>query len=131
MNWWVDVNETTGCWEWAKARDPQGYGRVGILGTSRSMLAHRYLYELLVGPIPDGLTLDHLCRNPCCVRPSHLEPVTARENSSRGMGPTWIARRTGVCSRGHSEWRVRLDRPGQRQCRVCDMERNRARRRVK
>ena len=78
----------TGCWLWTGATTPGGYGRltVGsqIDGTRRQVRAHRRSYERLVGPIPDGLDLDHLCRTPGCVNPEHLEPVTRRENIRRG-----------------------------------------------
>lgn len=70
------------CWEWQAAVDPNGYGRFSISG--RMLGAHRVAYILLVGPIADDLDLDHLCRNRRCVRPSHLEPVTRRENLLRG-----------------------------------------------
>ncbi len=71
----------TGCWVWQHYLDPHGYGRCK---TGRSSLAHRNVYEEHRGPIPEGLTLDHLCRNPPCVNPDHLEPVTNAENSRRG-----------------------------------------------
>jgi HNH endonuclease len=69
------------CWLWTAATN-YGYGVFRI--DRRSIYAHRYAYELLVGPIPDGLQLDHLCRVPPCVNPTHLEPVTHRENILRG-----------------------------------------------
>lgn len=76
------VDRDTGCWVWRGGRMPFGYGSVWLDGRTR--LAHRVFYERLVGPIPDGLQLDHLCRNPPCVNPAHLEPVTHTENSRRG-----------------------------------------------
>lgn len=71
-----------GCWVWNGAKSPLGYGRVSRDG--RWQEAHRVVYEDLRGPIPKGLSLDHLCRNPSCVNPDHLEPVTHRENLRRG-----------------------------------------------
>lgn len=70
------------CWEFTGCRDARGYGRIGRDG--KTVLAHRAVYELLVGPIPDGLELDHLCRNPPCCNPDHLDPVTHAENVRRG-----------------------------------------------
>lgn len=74
----------TGCWEWQRAKDPSGYGRMRSDGSTR--LAHRVFYERANGPIPEGLPLDHLCRNPSCVNPDHLEPVTPAVNIQRGVG---------------------------------------------
>lgn len=75
--------DTSGdCWEWQGAVDPNGYGRFHIDG--RMLGAHRVTYQMLVGEIPEGRDLDHLCRNRRCVRPSHLEPVSRYENLMRG-----------------------------------------------
>lgn len=71
------------CWEWSgSVIKSTGYGQVWADGTNH--LAHRVVYELLIGPIPEGLQLDHLCRNRRCVNPEHLEPVTGKENIRRG-----------------------------------------------
>lgn len=77
-----DRGYKTKCWIWQRCLSPQGYGAVG---RSKGSTAHRYMYEKLVGPVPDGLTLDHLCRVRPCVNPEHLEPVTNAVNSRRGM----------------------------------------------
>ena len=73
-----------GCWEWTGSLTGAGYGKVLTFRSVR--VAHRVLYELLVGPVPDGRELDHLCRNRRCVRPDHLEPVTHLENVRRSAG---------------------------------------------
>lgn len=80
------VDPETGCWLWQLKRDRHGYGRVRRTGRGEALvqLAHRWVYEELVGPIPEGLVIDHLCRNPPCVNPKHLEPVTPGENFRRG-----------------------------------------------
>ena len=72
----------TPCWIWIKATDDRGYGRIAHRG--RNVRAHRLYYETLKGPVPPGLELDHLCRNPACVNPDHLDPVTHRVNVRRG-----------------------------------------------
>jgi len=86
----------SGCHEWSASRNKAGYGTVGRgYGESkRSMLAHRFVYEMLVGPIPEGMVLDHLCANPPCVNTDHLEPVTRKENKRRGGEPHFELRGT-------------------------------------
>lgn len=81
---WLKVagRETDGCWLWTGALLANGYG---MFRASKSMAAHRWAYEHVVGPIPEGLQLDHLCRVRNCVNPSHLEPVTQAENIRRGF----------------------------------------------
>jgi hypothetical protein len=70
------------CLDWVGRRNEKGYGLVWLDG--RQQRAHRVVYELLVGSIPDGLVIDHLCRNRACVNPDHMEPVTVWENTRRG-----------------------------------------------
>lgn len=79
----VDMGYGTPCWRWGGNIGSTGYGWKW-LGRKKQVLAHRYMYEQEHGPIPDGLHLDHLCRNPPCVNPAHLEPVTVGENIRRG-----------------------------------------------
>jgi HNH endonuclease len=78
----VDQGDGTGCWLWTGAKLHGGYGH--MRGGTADTTAHRIAYELLVGPIPKGLEIDHLCRVRACVRPDHLEPVTRAENDRRG-----------------------------------------------
>lgn len=75
-----------GCWVWLRSRDRDGYGWASL--DNKTYSAHRLVFVLLGGVIPDGLVLDHLCRVRHCVNPAHLEPVTNRENLARGDTPT-------------------------------------------
>lgn len=116
---WAKVEVTDGCWTWSGHIKQSGYGAFGV--RNREVRVHRFAYELLVGPIPDGLVIDHLCRNKLCVRPDHLEAVTQRENAMRGMSPIAIAHRTNVCKRGHklTPENVYVSARGCRACRAC------------
>lgn len=115
----VDKQSPTGCWLWTGPQDPRGYGRFWF--EQKPSRAHRRSYEWLVGPIPEGLVLDHLCRVRNCVRPDHLEPVTNRENILRGVSPTARNAVKTHCSQGHpydsSNTYVRPG--GGRDCRAC------------
>lgn len=84
------------CWVWTGARNAKGYGVTSSIEQER--LVHRAMYRLLVGPIPDGYFVDHLCRNPSCCNPAHLEPVTPGENTRRGLEARGKATH---CKRGH------------------------------
>jgi hypothetical protein len=126
----------SGCVTWTGATS-RGYGR--FRDGTKTFLAHRWAYETFVGPIPDGLELDHLCRNPGCVNPDHLEPVTGRENKHRGNTIAAANAAKTHCPAGHlyddantivqpKPWGV------SRKCRTCKQARDReydARRRLK
>lgn len=124
----VRVNTATGCWEWLAHVDYRGYGRISP-SCGGELRAHRLVYELLVGPIPVGLDLDHICHstdNTCrggvchhrrCVNPAHLEPVTRSENGRRQASARWTH-----CIHGHEltpENTYRSPSGKQRRCRTC------------
>ena len=119
---WPKVEKTDTCWLWTAGKSHDGYGFIGTGGRrAPHVYAHRYAYESLVGPIPDGLQLDHLCRVRNCVNPAHLEPVTARVNHSR----TPKATKTH-CVRGHEYAAGNLViQRGRRTCGRCARERKR------
>lgn len=133
---WSRVNKTDTCWLWTGtgSRTGLGYGRFQPeLGNPRLVGSHRWAYEQLVGPIPPGLHLDHLCRTPSCVNPAHLEPVTNRENQLRGVGfPARNAAKTH-CPQGHpyAGPNLYIAANGGRICRTCLRERARVRYRAK
>lgn len=138
----VDKAGPNGCWTWTAACNENGYGQFNLstaepiragARTSRVM-AYRYAYELLIGPIPGKMQIDHLCRNRGCVNPEHLEPVTARVNVLRG--DTFVAAQAAQthCLRGHeftpeNTWTARGTR--KRNCRTCHRERARIYREAK
>lgn len=98
QRFWSKVDKTPDCWNWIAGKT-MGYGsfQIGTAKKGKTVLAHRLSYELLVQPIPVGLTIDHLCRNRACVKPDHLEIVCLAENIRRGM--KGILRTH--CSKGH------------------------------
>lgn len=112
-----------GCWTWSKGLSKgTRYAVVNVNG--QRVYVHRYVYEQVVGPVPEGLELDHLCRNRACVRPDHLEPVTHKVNTHRGEAPGVVARLTDTCARGHvGDW---YEYGGRRWCRGCKRPRNAA-----
>jgi hypothetical protein len=108
----------SGCWLWTGALH-DGYGQFCIR-TGLVRRAHRVCWELMRGPIPDGLQIDHLCRTPSCVNPDHLEPVTPRVNTLRSTSLSALNARKTHCLRGHplDDANTRVYR-GQRNCRAC------------
>lgn len=122
----VDKNGSGGCWLWTGKLASNGYAEFSH--DRKRDRAHRYAYELLVGPIPEGLVIDHVwergCRHRHCVNPAHLEPVPNGENIRRGFAPAHIAHRSNTCKRGHSlkdAWKN--PKTGWRQCLTCKRER--------
>lgn len=117
---WEKVEKTDSCWLWHGARMRTGHGRF-YDGNAR-IAAHRFSYTEMVGPIPEGLVLDHLCMNPPCVNPVHLEPVTSRENLARAV----VAHRPMYCPQGHPYSEANTDnRNGRRYCIACRTTRSR------
>lgn len=110
----VDRRSDAECWLWLAATAGAGYGQFGANG--KSVRAHRYAYEALVGPIPDGLEIDHLCNIRLCVNPGHMEPVTHAENVRRGLrlntirGPLDGTTALEVTRRAHGVTRTELAR---------------------
>ena len=119
-SFWRRVHKTEKCWNWQGFVLDSGYGQIATRKkptASGTRLAHRVAYELVVGPIPEGLDLDHLCRNRICVNPSHLEPVTDKENVRRGLHGVLRTH----CKYNHelTPENTRHDRDGGRRCRTC------------
>lgn len=118
-----------GCWGWNGNTSRDGYPKTGYIREGKfrgEQLVHRIMYRLLVDEIPEGLTLDHLCRNVGCVRPSHCEPVTRAENTSRTRGYRPLP---SHCQYGHpfdeeNTW-LRVAR-NERVCKACNRRRTNA-----
>ena len=126
----VEIVES-GCWEWRGYIKADGYGQVA--DSDRKMrLAHRIAYREFVGPIPDGMTLDHLCRVRHCVNPEHLEPVSQRENTLRGDTITARQAAQTHCKNGHelTPDNIYRRKNGGRNCRACSIARSAARRKA-
>jgi hypothetical protein len=125
---WSKVHQTAECWVWTAARSQTGYGNFAVRvgpGQQRWLQAHQVAFELRRGPIPDGLEIDHLCRNRACVNPDHLEPVTRRENVRRGAAGKRFSERTH-CGSGHEYTALNtivvIRKNGQplRRCKACE-----------
>lgn len=117
----------SGCWVWLGASTKGGYGLINVRQLNKC--AHRVSYETYIGPIPDGLTIDHLCRFTLCVNPAHLEPVSITENILRGQGPSARQARQTCCPKCGGEYSrhstcVRGRVKVYRRCRRCATENN-------
>jgi hypothetical protein len=118
------------CWLWVGAINRGGYGHMSVKYEDgwRVRTVHRVAFRILIGPIPEGLELDHLCRVRRCCNPWHLEPVTKTVNIRRGLAPVtsgrWLRDRTH-CPKGHpyNEENTRVSSSGRRHCRTCDRDR--------
>jgi hypothetical protein len=118
-----------GCWLWRGAINSNKYGMIKRGG--RSVRAHRLFYTELVGPIPDGMVLDHICRVRHCVNPDHLRVVTSLENSMCGYGVCAVNARKTHCPKGHpyNEQNLLPRKDGHRSCRICKSANDSARHR--
>ena len=126
----IRIDPSNQCWNWIGALDDKGYGLLSVNG--KTQRAYRTLYQEMVGIVPKGLTLDHLCRNRLCVNPVHLEVVTYQTNILRGNGLAAQEAKRTHCPRGHeyTEENTHYGKTRQgigRWCRQCDKERSRLR----
>lgn len=120
---WPKVKKTKNCWIWTGTKNARGYGVIWTGG--RMALAHRVIHDLLKIEINNGLEFDHLCRNPSCVNPAHLEAVTHQENMRRGH---FFNSTKSLCPHGHpySGNNLVINSNGSRECLVCKRARARA-----
>lgn len=126
---WFVPEPNTGCWIWTRGvssgttpRTAGGYGK--LRKHRRDLLAHRVAYELMVGEIPAGMTVDHACRVRCCVNPEHLRLMTAAENALSGNGVMARNKRKTSCKRGHPLTGINLVLVSRgRRCRECERTR--------
>jgi hypothetical protein len=130
VRFWPKVNKTETCWLWTAGRTPAGYGSFFAREPKRIEYAHRIAWQLVNGPLPSDLVIDHLCRVRHCVNPEHMELVTRGENNRRGIArERRIAQAKTVthCKRGHpfDETNTHIATTGKRICRTCNRERQR------
>lgn len=121
QRFFAKVKKTETCWIWQASKDENGYG---MFRDGRSHRAHRWLFEHTVSTVPDGLVLDHLCRNTSCVNPKHLEPVTNDENLERGWGRRIKTGAVNTCINGHeyTPSNTYINPLGRKVCRICSAD---------
>lgn len=129
VKFWARVDASGDCWEWTGNRYGSGYGRFSMGLATGSNLAHRVIWQELVGPLDAHLEIDHRCFNTGCVNPDHLEPVTKEENTRRRRGSPWRCKTFRThCPQGHpydaDNTRVRAN--GTRNCKECERDRAKA-----
>lgn len=130
-DWLVSQTNVVGeCWMWTGARnDHSDYGRITL--RQEKVYVHRLSYELFVGPIPEGLTIDHICRNTGCLNPAHLRAVTQRDNTVKygKTGACAVNSRRTYCKNGHpfDSNNTRVRHNGHRQCKTCNRHHDRER----
>jgi len=119
QRFWNKVRKSNNCWIWVATKNKEGYGKFWF--NKKHLKAHRFAYEMFIGLIPKDLTIDHLCRNPSCVNPEHLESVTLKENILRGKGVGVINSKKTHCIHGHefTEENTYIYSNGDRKCRTC------------
>lgn len=146
-NFWRSVVVLEDCWEWCGAYTRRGYGNLKRDG--KTVRAHRASYEMYVGPVPEGLVLDHVCRNTRCVKPAHLRAVTQKQNVAAKVWTVTPEQRSAQAKRAsdaaHGGWRppthcrhghemvpqtTLTDRRGHRRCKTCAHNRYRVRRAI-
>jgi hypothetical protein len=125
----VSLESNTGCWVWNASTTVTGYGNYWDRKLKKLQLAHRYAYRVLVGTIPEGMTVDHLCKTRRCVNPEHFEIVSRGENTIRGGGTHKAAKLRSQkqrCKHGHpfDEDNTYVNPQGKRECRTCNRHRN-------
>lgn len=113
----IDMYDIDACWPWLGSKNRGGYGQVSL--NKVSYRVHRVAYALRRGPVPEGLTLDHICRRRNCCNPDHLEPVTAGVNTLRGDSASGVNARKYHCQKGHV---YSFDARGKRECLRCVYE---------
>ena len=120
------IDASGDCWEWTGGTQSDGYGSLSY--DSKPWLAHRIVWTMLVGDIPEGLTIDHLCRNRTCVNPDHLEAVAFTENVRRGANPRYRTVKHHRCVKGHLYAGANIDTRGKTdRCYPCKLEYDRGR----
>lgn len=129
VRFWAKVAapDESGCRVWTGCRNQKGYGRISVDG--RLWVAHRVAWQIIAGrDLPEGMQLDHLCRNRACVEIAHLEPVTPKENTRRGI-TGWVNRTKTHCPKGHpySPDNTFVYADGRRACRECQRAKDRRR----